>query len=130
LGSQITLLGYDLKRPAQNCQLSIVNCQLSIVLYWRADTIPTTDYTTFVHLRNEANEKVAQKDGPPAAGRYPTSLWDMGEIIVDEIALPLAELPSGRYTPVVGLYNLATGDRLTVPGHPANEIYLEPIDLP
>ncbi len=131
LGNQITLLGYDLEPTSlENCQLSMTHCQLLIILYWRADTIPTTDYTTFVHLRNEANEKVAQKDSPPAAGRYPTSLWDAGEVIVDEIALPLAEVPSGRYTPVVGLYHLATSDRLTVPGNPANEIHLEPIDLP
>jgi hypothetical protein len=73
---------------------------------------------------------VAQKDSPPAAGRYPTGLWDAGEIIEDEISLPLTDIAPGRYTPVVGLYNLTTGERLAVPGNPANEIALGPVTLP
>ena len=75
-------------------------------------------------------QNVAQKDTPPARGRYPTSLWDPGEIIIDEISLPLDNVSSGRYTPVVGLYNLTTGERLLAPGNPNNEITLEPIELP
>jgi hypothetical protein len=126
LGGQITLVGYDLN----NCQQPIENCQLSIKLYWRTEAVPGADYTTFLHLRDAANKNVAQKDSPPAAGRYPTSLWDAGEVIVDEITLPLAEVTPGRYTPVVGLYNLATGERLAVPGNPANEIALEPVERP
>jgi hypothetical protein len=125
-GNQITLLGYDL----ENCQQPIENCQLSIKLYWRAETVPGADYTTFLHLRDTANKNVAQKDSPPASGRYPTSLWDAGEVIVDEITLSLAEVAPGRYTPVIGLYNLATGERLAVPGSPANEIALEPVERP
>ena len=58
--------------------------------------------------------------------RYP----DHREIIVDDITLPVAEIPAGRYTPVVGLYNFATGERLAVPDHPANEIPLEQVELP
>jgi len=145
LGNQITLLGYDLDQSSlENCQLptgglwlSIVNCQLSIRLYWRAEVIPSADYTTFLHLRNAANRTVAQKDNPPAAGRYPTSLWDAGEIIVDEISLPLTDkVPPGRYIPVIGLYNLTTGERLAGPANPAQilsgtgEIALEPVEIP
>ncbi|GIK43181.1 MAG: hypothetical protein BroJett011_70140 [Chloroflexota bacterium] len=125
-GGQITLLGYDRE---QNCQQATVNCQLAIKLYWRADTVPAADYTTFLHLRDAANETVAQKDSPPAAGHYPTGLWEAGEIIVDEITLPLAGLPPGEYTPVVGLYEFATGNRLATPGQPANELRLRPIQI-
>jgi hypothetical protein len=133
LGGQITLLGYD--KPAAGGQrpaLSQSNgSAVNFTFYWRAETIPSADYTTFLHLRNAANETVAQKDSPPAAGRYPTTLWDAGEIIVDEISLPLSgEAPPGRYTPVIGLYNLTTGERLAVPGNPANEIALEPVEIP
>jgi hypothetical protein len=96
-------------------------------LYWQADTIPAADYTTFVHLRDAAGQNVAQKDQPPAAGRYPTSLWNPGEVIVDEISFSLADVPPGDYTPVIGLYNFATGDRLLVPGNPDNELALEPV---
>jgi hypothetical protein len=121
LGGQITLRGYTFMVEAG---------QLNLRLFWRADALPQTDYSVFFHLRDGANQIVAQKDGPPAGGRYPTGLWEPGEIIVDDISLSLAELPPGRYQPVVGLYNLATGERLATPDNPANEIALEPVDLP
>jgi hypothetical protein len=121
LGNQITLLGYTLQAEAET---------LNLRLFWQAEAPPEADYTVFLHLRDSRNRKVAQKDGPPAGGRYPTGLWELGEVIVDEMSLPLMGLPSGRYQPVVGLYDLATGERLTLSGSPANEIPLEPIDLP
>jgi 4-amino-4-deoxy-L-arabinose transferase-like glycosyltransferase len=121
LGDQVTLLGYDLNTSDDS--------YLKLVLYWRAEIDLQTDYTTFLHLRNATNETVAQKDSPPAAGRYPTSLWNAGEIIVDEIVLPLSEVSPGRYTPIVGLYESPAGPRLTVPGTPANEVALEPIQM-
>lgn len=130
LGNEITLLGYDVEQPPNNCQSSTGECQLTIRLYWQADTTPKADYTTFLHLRDAANQNVAQKDNPPANGRYPTGLWEAGEIVVDEISLPLNDVAPGRYTPVVGLYTPASGERLPVPGQPANEIPLEPVELP
>jgi hypothetical protein len=36
----------------------------------------------------------------------------------------------GQYTPVVGLYDLTSGDRLLTPGIPENEIRLQSITLP
>lgn len=124
LGEQINLLGFD--GPVVNRQSKIVN----LTLYWQALRPPDADYTTFVHLRDGANENVAQKDRPPANGRYPSSLWDVGEIIVDEITLPVAGVPPGTYTPVVGLYDFATGGRLPVEGMPDNELRLESVTLP
>ena len=126
LGDQITVLGYDLSLQRDG-ETGLQN--LKLTFYWQAETELGADYTTFLHLRNSANETVAQKDSPPAAGRYPTSLWDKGEIIVDEMVLPLAGLTAGEYTPVVGLYEFTTGARLPVPGNPANEINLNAIVL-
>ncbi len=127
-GNQITLLGYDLTRPTQNSKLNPQ--ELNLTLYWRAEATPETDYTTFVHLRSQANENLAQRDSPPANGRYPSSLWDAGEVIVDQITLPLAGLPPGEYALVVGLYDLASGQRLPVTDDPANELRLESVTLP
>jgi hypothetical protein len=129
LGNQVTLLGYDLTEPARPCQSANPDCHLHIILYWQAETIPAADYTTFLHLRDTAKKTVAQKDSPPAAGRYPTSLWEAGEIIVDEITLPLEGLMPGQYTPVVGMYDAKTGVRLTSPNVSVNEIVLQPIEL-
>ncbi|HEX9922586.1 MAG TPA: hypothetical protein VGD99_07980, partial [Anaerolineae bacterium] len=120
----VTLLGYDMTSqddpPISN---------LNLTLYWRAESNLQIDYTTFLHLRDEAGDTVAQKDGPPAGGRYPTSLWEPGEVILDKISLPLADLSPGKYTPVIGLYNPATGDRLTLFNGPANELALKPISV-
>jgi len=121
LGDQIALLGFNSKPNTQNLELT---------LYWQADRIPAADYTVFLHLRNAAGETIAQKDQPPLGGAYPTSLWDAGEIIADDLTLPLPpDLPPGEYTPVVGLYNFVDGARLTVPGNPVNEISLPPVRL-
>jgi hypothetical protein len=124
-GDQVTLLGYDLitENSAGNTQT------LTLIFYWRAEADLSRNYTTFVHLRDSAGQTVTQKDSPPASGRYPTGLWETGEIIVDEVTLSLAELPPGQYRPVVGLYEFSTGARLTVPGVPANELALDPIQL-
>ncbi len=128
----LTLLGYDLVdqagHPVQNLELNPQN--LKLTLYWRSESRLPLDYTTFVHLRNEANEIVAQKDQPPLKGAYPTSLWDPGEIIADEIVIPLpVELPVGEYSLVVGLYDFNTGARLTVPGHPENSLLLGTMEI-
>jgi hypothetical protein len=136
----LTLLGYDLTDDAgqliQNSKLKTQNSKLKtqnlkLTLYWRSESPLPLDYTTFVHLRNEAGENVAQKDQPPLNGAYPTSLWDSGEIIADEIIIPLPDdLPEGMYQIVIGLYDFKTGQRLTVPEHPANEVVLTGLALP
>jgi hypothetical protein len=119
--NQVTLLGYD---------VDVSDTQLALTLYWQAETDLPVDYTTFLHLRDDSNQNVAQKDSPPASGRYPTSLWDAGEVIADEIILPVDNVSSGLYTPVIGLYNLETGARLPIIGVPDNELHLEQVVLP
>ncbi|MBI1876941.1 MAG: hypothetical protein HYR94_01670, partial [Chloroflexi bacterium] len=123
-GDQITLLGFDLN-PAEGTQAKskIVNLKL----YWRADSPPPTDYTVFIHLLDPAGNPAAQFDRPPAAGAYPTSLWDPGEIIAHEHLLQ--NLPPGRYTIQVGLYRPDTGERLAVAGSPDGAIKLAEIEV-
>ena len=118
------------KRPRHSprSQSEIQNLNLS--LYWRSEAPLPVDYTTFVHLRNEAGETVAQQDQPPLGGVYPTSLWDPGEIIADEITLTLPpELPPGEYSLVVGLYDFNTGLRLAAPGQPENSVTLTTVRI-
>jgi hypothetical protein len=128
----LTLLGYDLTQSPIPKGHNVSNLQspISLTLYWRSETPLPLDYTTFVHLRNAAGETVAQKDQPPLNGAYPTSLWDPGEIIADEITVSWpAKLPAGKYQLVVGLYDFQSGQRLTVPGNPANEISLTNVEI-
>ena len=106
---QFRLLGYDVPddtRPGESIRFT---------LYWEALAPDDRDYTVFVHMLNEAGELVAQADGPPRAGAYPTSIWEDGEQVVDErvLVVPPDTLP-GRYSILLGLYDPITGTRLPV----------------
>lgn len=118
----ISLRGYDLVRQETSLQIR---------LYWESLAETPVDWSIFVHLRDSSGQTITQKDGPAGSGRYPSSLWEPGEIISDEILLPLpAELPRGQYHLVVGLYDLATGRRLPVPEAANDEMLLTSLELP
>lgn len=104
----IELLGYDAAQQEG---------MLAVTLHWRCVEPPHADYTVFVHLLDAAGEIVAQRDGQPQGGTYPTSVWDVDEVVGDEhrLALP-PDLPPGNYRLRVGLYTLETGARLGVVG--------------
>ena len=110
LDGKVQLLGDD------GVPASITEGQaLHLSLYWQALAEMTEDYTVFVHLVDDEGRAVAQHDGQPLQGFYPTSFWDEGEVIPDEHSVPVdSSLPVGEYELVVGMYLLATGDRLPV----------------
>ena len=88
---------------------------IAIKLWWRAITEVGEDYVIFVHLVDDHGNVVAQADGVPMAGRYPTGAWTPEERIVDLRILPLPkELPAGIYHLWVGVYNPINGQRLRV----------------
>ena len=122
LGDAIQLRGYDIAR---------MDDALTITLYWESLAPLEADQTVFLHVRNEAEETIAQMDRPPVNGAYPTSLWEPGEIIKDEVVVPLpAELPSGNYSIVVGMYNFATGERLPIIESADNSATLLAMEIP
>ncbi len=102
LGEEIALIGYDLT----------LGDPLGLTLYWRCLGTPGDDYTVFVHALDAAGDIVAQADSQPQSGAYPTSIWVPGEVVPDEFALPMTDLPGGDYRLAVGLYRLATAERL------------------
>jgi 4-amino-4-deoxy-L-arabinose transferase-like glycosyltransferase len=109
LGEQVTLLGYDVDR------LSVAPGEsVNITLYWAAQAPIPADYTVFVHLAAPQSPPRAQDDCQPQRGSYPTSFWDVGEVVADPhtIIIPPDLLP-GEYRLVAGMYLLETGERLS-----------------
>jgi 4-amino-4-deoxy-L-arabinose transferase-like glycosyltransferase len=108
LGGEITLLGYDVGA----LQVSPGDT-LSVTLYWEAQVRPLVNYTVFLHVAAADGPPHAQDDGPPAEGTYPTSFWDVGEVVTDPRTIHIpADLPPGDYPLVAGMYRLETGERL------------------
>jgi 4-amino-4-deoxy-L-arabinose transferase-like glycosyltransferase len=108
LSDGIALLGYDLSSRSVDPGETI-----TLTLHWQAQATPSADYQVMVHLLGAEPQSVAQGDGPPLMGDYPTSVWAPGEVIVDPhaIALP-ADVHPGQYRLLVGMYNLETLVRL------------------
>jgi hypothetical protein len=104
---------------------STMESELKLTLYWESLAPSSVDWSSFVHLRNERGEIVAQHDQPAGGGELPSSLWEPGEVVADPVRLALPpELKAGSYTLVAGLYRQDTGERLPVPSSPENVVEL------
>jgi hypothetical protein len=116
-GEAIALTGFTLE-PGPTTRLALV---------WQLRAAElATDYTIFVHVRDDAGQHVAQADAQPRQGAYPTSLWMTGEFIVDDYAF---ELGPGSYALVVGMYEAETGERLPL-GTGGDEFVLQRFTTP
>ena len=90
---------------------------ISVALTWRAESDFTADYTIFVHLTAPDDAvPLAQGDSQPQGGRYPTSLWAAGEVIQDQYALNITDLPAGEYMIRVGFFHPERGRLATDEG--------------
>jgi len=97
--------------------LSLRADELTVDLEWRQEGRPGRDETVFLHVYGQGGQLVAQADGYPLLGLYPTWLWEGGEIVHDVRYVPLPPgLPAGRYTVGAGLYDVETGVRLSATG--------------
>jgi hypothetical protein len=108
LGEGIHLLGYDLEATSFH-----PGEEVKFQLYWRSEDVTDDDYAVFVHLMDSGGNLLAQDDGPPAGGNRPTFSWQAAELIIDrrEFALP-PDAPFGDYVISIGMYTLATLERL------------------
>ena len=71
---------------------------------------------------------VAQQDGVPVYWGYPTTEWEVGEVVPDRIRLAIgAQTPPGTYRLLAGMYDERTGQRLplTVNGERQKDDQLE-----
>ncbi|MCL5962073.1 MAG: glycosyltransferase family 39 protein [Chloroflexi bacterium] len=108
----ISLAGYEVvgeSTPAQDGRM------LNVKLSWTTQNELQSDYSVFVHLVDGNGRIVAQHDGKPVNGNYPTSDWQSNEIIGDDhpLLVPSSVSP-GDYRLLVGMYALDTMRRLRV----------------
>ena len=109
-GGLIWLLGYDLADPAVEPGGTVI-----LTLYWQSLASMQTSYTVFAHLLDSEERIWGQVDRVPVQGTYPTTAWLPGEVVADAYEIRLSpDAPTGRYTPEIGWYDAATGQRLAV----------------
>ncbi|MGC9360679.1 MAG: DUF2142 domain-containing protein [Anaerolineae bacterium] len=95
--------GEVLAIPAPDVTLACVGSRPTITVRWawRVEREPNVDYCLSLQLRTPAGDIVVQRDGPLAEGRIPTRLWNVGEVVPDEVVLPV---PRHTLSPPLGLY--------------------------
>lgn len=107
-GDAMVLAGYQL--PLASVSPGDI---LQIGLQWQAIQSPEKDYTVFVQVLDAKNHLVGQRDAAP---QPPTSAWEAGVMVNDRHGVEiLPGTPPGEYRLVVGLYDSATGERLSLP---------------
>jgi 4-amino-4-deoxy-L-arabinose transferase-like glycosyltransferase len=125
-GGLIGMRGYRLEGEARP------GGQLDLTYAWYALARPPRQYAVFNHLLTVDGQLVAQVDGWPQGGVVLTKQWRPGEYIPDDYTLEIpADAPPGPYLLAVGLYDAATGERLSASqdGQPLpNEQWLLPVE--
>jgi hypothetical protein len=105
-GNELRLLEYELQREER---------RLNLTLYWRPERRIDTDYKVFVHVFDPATGiPVAQDDAMPRHWAYPTTYWWPAEAVDDRISISLDDVPAGSYGIAIGVYEPATGERLSL----------------
>ena len=115
-GEAIRMVGYDMVHTME---------EIHVTFDWRAVSSMDSDYTVFLHLLDEQGNVLAQTDAPPLDGSYPTSVWELGESIVDERTLPIPVAGSVGVALEVGWYDTNTGKRLPVPAFPSGTVRID-----
>jgi len=123
-GDEIRLVGYSLLDD----RLAAGDI-VQITLFWRADRTLARRYKVFVHMLDEANQIVGQRDAEPGGGAKLTTLWEPDEMIADNYGLPIhPATPPGNYRVEVGVYDAETGQRMLTP-EGTSEVWLEPLSV-
>jgi hypothetical protein len=101
VGDRFAFLGYDVSQrilnPGQSTHVS---------LYWQTTAKPDKDYLVFTYLVDEGGKVWPQSSRQALDGDYPTSLWEVGQVVRDRFDLVVdPETPRAVYELRVGLYD-------------------------
>jgi hypothetical protein len=122
-GDEARLIGFSLDR------LSVSPGDwLNVTLCWVAVRPMTNNYTLFVHLLGRENLVVGARNTWPGLGRFPTSLWPVGQAFCNVTPVRVeawADAPE-LYDVEVGLYDTRADNRLEA-ANESGEPMLPPI---
>jgi hypothetical protein len=91
-----------------------------VELCWHAKADLVEDYTVFVHYLRDG-QRIAQDDAQPTGGHYPTSRWQVDDLVSDDHFVDLPDSPEpDRDQIVVGLYLPEDGSYLDLLDHAGN----------
>jgi hypothetical protein len=119
----LQLLGYGVWEHGEHWKAWV-----RLRLWWQAPEGLAEPFKVSARLVDAGGRTVAATDAAPVAGAYPATAWRPGEVVADAYEIPLpAGLPPGAYTPLVIVYDPATGTEwgrielapVTLQGNPA-----------
>ncbi len=112
----IALRGKELSLPQGQPQAKAGE-QVTVSLLWYATQAPSAQpYMVFVQMLDEQDRKVAEWNGAAGGDWHPTTAWQVGERIWQDVPLDIAaDTPAGRYRVIAGLFDPTTGERLPMP---------------
>ncbi|HVU10321.1 MAG TPA: hypothetical protein VHD90_03545 [Phototrophicaceae bacterium] len=88
---------------------------INLNLIWQALQPPTQDYSIFLHLTAANDAKPLAQTDTLIRADYPTGAWRPNDQFAQMLTLTLpADLPSGSYDLVAGVYQWQSGARLTI----------------
>ena len=107
----VKLRGYEVKGSS-----AYPGEAVDIDLYWEVIAQPPGNYLLFVHLIDDLDMMVTQRDTHPGLGNFPSSRWEIGDRFIESIRL---YIPETAYTPAeanlsVGFYAPVEGYRLSI----------------
>lgn len=107
------VLGEKMALVARQAQADPATRTVSLRLMWQALSLMSKDYVAFIHVVDASGKTVWQVDRQPRGGAYPTSLWDVGEIVEDEVVISVPSDAASRvYQLHLGVYDPDTQERL------------------
>lgn len=112
LSNIIEFIGYDLDKvtikPGQSFR---------ITYYWQALTPIEQDYKVFVHFVSESGEIEFQQDHYPVDGIYPTTEWQVGDIIRESyVVIVPSNVEPGSYRINIGMWDPIDSHQLVILG--------------
>jgi len=109
LAQSVRLIGYNVAGGTNRGEM------LSFTAFWECLSPMDENYKVFFHVVDSEGKLLAQKDGEPVTGFYPTTTWRVGQIIRDQYDLFFADESARNATGLrIGMYSSVTGERLPV----------------